>query len=45
MKRLFILYSLLWITLFAVADEITFEWKGHNKVVQGQQFQLEYVVV
>ena len=44
MKRLFILYSLLSIALFAVADEISFEWKGRSKVVQGSQFQLEYVV-
>lgn len=43
-KRLLLIYSLLFVTLFAVAEEISFEWKGRNKVVQGQQFQLEYVV-
>ena len=43
MKRLFLIYSLLFVTLFAVAEEITFEWKGRNKVIQGRQFQLEYV--
>ena len=43
-KRLLLTYTLLFVTLFAVAEEITFEWKGRNKVVQGQQFQLEYVV-
>lgn len=44
MKRLFLLYTLLFISLFAFAEEISFEWKGRNKVVQGQQFRLEYVV-
>lgn len=43
-RRLLLTYTLLFVTLFAVAEEITFEWKGRNKVVQGQQFQLEYVV-
>ena len=43
-KRLLLIYSLLFVALFAVAEEISFEWKGRNKVVQGQQFQLEYVV-
>ena len=31
-------------TCAVVADDISFEWKGRNKVVQGQQFRLEYVV-
>ncbi|MBO7318105.1 MAG: protein BatD, partial [Bacteroidales bacterium] len=44
MKRLFLLYTLLFVSLLAFAEEITFEWKGRNKVVQGRQFQLEYVV-
>lgn len=44
MKRLFLTYFLCIATLLAVADDITFEWKGRNKVVQGRQFQLEYVV-
>lgn len=45
MKRyIAILLSLLVVALSAVAEEVTFEWKGRNKVVQGRQFQLEYVV-
>ena len=44
MKRLLLTYFLCIATLLAVADDITFEWKGRNKVVQGRQFQLEYVV-
>lgn len=44
MKRLFLTYFLCIATLLAVAEDITFEWKGRNKVVQGRQFQLEYVV-
>lgn len=43
-KRLSLLYTILFIAIVACADDITFEWKGRNKVVQGQQFQLEYVV-
>lgn len=44
MKRLFLIYILLFMTCAVVADDISFEWKGRNKVVQGQQFRLEYVV-
>ena len=44
MKRLILIYTLLFTTILAIAEDISFEWKGRNKVVQGQQFQIEYVV-
>lgn len=44
MKRLLSIFILLAVALVSIADDITFEWKGRNKVVQGRQFQLEYVV-
>lgn len=44
MKRLLLICMLLSFTAVAMADEVSFEWKGRNKVVQGQQFRLEYVV-
>lgn len=44
MKRLLLTYLLLFMVGVAMADDITFEWKGRNKVVQGRQFQLEYVI-
>lgn len=43
MKRFLLTYLLLVVTLAAMADEVSFEWKGRTKVVQGRQFQLEFV--
>ena len=43
MKRFLWTYLLLIITLSVAAEGVTFEWKGRTKVVQGRQFQLEFV--
>ena len=44
MKRILTIFTLLVVALTVLAEDITFEWKGRNKVEQGRQFQLEYVV-
>ena len=44
MKRLLLIYIFIATVLIAFADEISFKCQGPNKVVQGRQFRLEYVV-
>ncbi len=44
MKRILLIYLLLIAAFAAYADEISFQCKGPSRVVQGQQFRLEYVV-
>ncbi len=44
MKRILLIYLLCIAAIAAFADEITFQCKAPSRVVQGQQFRLEYVV-